>query len=211
MKKVIVSEWITELSKIRELGQKTAACLLDIGINTPQELILANANDIVKRFHEKADKKEPGFYKVSTESVCKWIAAAKSGDWEYSKAEEKFDTIKQRANEDGIEFDIDREPFRKFYGKDGKDRQCCYCNIKESQIKQLFDSCKIFTKRKHTRGKNMEIDRIDSQRGYIYRGDDSNIAICCYWCNNAKTDEFTEKEFLSIAAGIKKAFEKRLV
>jgi len=134
--------------------------------------------------------------------------AAKSDDREYLKAKEKYDAIKQRDR--GIGFDIDLELFRKFYGKDADDRQCYYCKIKESQIKKLFASNKIFTRRKNNYYNSMGIDRIDPNKSYAYRGDKKNLALCCFWCNSAKMDEFTEAEFLPIAAAIRKALEGRL-
>ena len=34
--------------------------------------------------------------------------------------------------------------------------------------------------------------------------------MACYWCNNAKTDEFSPEEFKPIAEGIRKAWNERL-
>jgi len=36
-----------------------------------------------------------------------------------------------------------------------------------------------------------------------------NIALCCYWCNNAKTDTFMVKEFKEIARGINIAWNMK--
>jgi len=83
--------------------------------------------------------------------------------------------------------------------------QCYYCNIKIGDIAKLIDKQKIF-KKQETRGFTMEIDRKEPNREYS----SNNVVLCCYWCNNAKTDEFTDVEFWSIAAGIRKVWEKRL-
>ncbi|WP_188117205.1 hypothetical protein [Campylobacter concisus] len=34
--------------------------------------------------------------------------------------------------------------------------------------------------------------------------------MACYWCNNAKTDEFSPEEFKPIAEGIREVWNKRL-
>lgn len=52
----------------------------------------------------------------------------------------------------------------------------------------------------------MEIDKIESDKEYAK----CNIVLSCYWCNNAKTDEFSLDEFKSIAKGINAAWNKRL-
>ena len=53
----------------------------------------------------------------------------------------------------------------------------------------------------------MEIDRIDPSGDYSKE----NIVLCCYWCNNAKTDEFSYFEFKKfIAPEIQEIWEIRL-
>ena len=64
----------------------------------------------------------------------------------------------------------------------------------------------INAKRLYSRGRKMEIERIDSFAGYI----NGNIQLCCYWCNNAKTDEFDYNEFVPIGKEIQKVWEARL-
>ncbi len=94
----------------------------------------------------------------------------------------------------------------KFFGEDSSDRFCHFCHIKESQINDLLINNEIHTKRIYSRGKTMEVDKIDSRYGYK----SDNIVICCYWCNNAKTDEFTESEFKPVAIEISKVWKSRL-
>ena len=79
--------------------------------------------------------------------------------------------------------------------------QCHYCGITENLIKQLINDTKVnsintrnrfFTKRFfYGRGKSMEIDQIDPNLGYYL----DNMVLACYWCNNAKSDEFDYEEF----------------
>ncbi len=83
-----------------------------------------------------------------------------------------------------------------------KNRSCQYCGVSETQI----DSLNIKTKRFYSRGKTMEIDKINPFKEYIK----CNIILSCYWCNNAKTDEFDLDEFKCIAKGIHTVWKKRL-
>ena len=103
---------------------------------------------------------------------------------------------------------ISKNNFRNIYGNNNeKDkRKCHYCGISEAQIEKLADKSKIKTKRFYSRGKTMEIDQLDPEDGY----NKDNIVLACYWCNNAKTDEFDEDEFKPIAKQIKKIWNKRL-
>jgi len=201
-------EAILNLIKVREIGVKTAKCLYGIGVESPEDLANADPANITDAFR-RGNPKE-GFYKVDVESVNKWILAAKSDNWEYSKAEERYDSIRRRTSDEDVEFNMDREAFRKFYGKDEMDRECAYCGIKESEINKLFTAGRISTKRWGTRGRAMEVDRRDPRKSYVHRGTESNIALCCYWCNNAKTDEFNDNEFFKIAQAIKDVWKKRL-
>lgn len=85
-------------------------------------------------------------------------------------------------------------------------RKCTYCNLSEKEAEKLFASMKIFTKRKYSRGRSMEIDKIDPNGLY----EKNNIALCCYWCNNAKSDEFTSEEFKDVGVVISKIWQRRL-
>lgn len=81
---------------------------------------------------------------------------------------------------------------------------CHYCSISSEQIKQLASKGQLF--KKNERGWKLELDRFNSN--YEYHPD--NCAMACYWCNNAKTDEFTEAEFKEIGKSIAKIWQKRL-
>lgn len=94
--------------------------------------------------------------------------------------------------------------------------QCHYCGITENLIEHVINNTKceninsrnrFFTKRFfYHRGKSMEIDQIDPNLGYHL----DNMVLACYWCNNAKSDEFNYKEFkCHIALGIRKIWEDR--
>ena len=86
--------------------------------------------------------------------------------------------------------------FIRFYDQQS-DRKCHYCKISESQILRYRIDGLI--KAKTIRGKYMEIDRINSNEEYCL----NNIVLACYWCNNAKTDEFSLNEFKYIGIVIR--------
>lgn len=92
------------------------------------------------------------------------------------------------------------DEFQKLLQKD----ECHYCKITTKQIETLGTQLKL--NKKSFRGWSLEIDRLNSN--FEYKPD--NCVMACYWCNNAKTDEFTEKEFLIIAEGIKQVWKDRL-
>jgi len=101
---------------------------------------------------------------------------------------------------------ISENDFKAFYNEDDFDRECMFCEIKKSEIELLIKSGLIQTKRLINRGKTMEVDQLVPYKGYV----SGNIVTCCYWCNNAKSDEFTFGEFKEIGKEIRKIWEARL-
>ncbi len=94
--------------------------------------------------------------------------------------------------------------FNLFYVEDDTQRKCAYCEISDQEISDMRERGTIKTKR--GRGYSMEIDRINSNEEYKRE----NLLLACYWCNNAKTDEYTEDEFRDIIGkAIKKVWELR--
>lgn len=86
-------------------------------------------------------------------------------------------------------------------------RVCKYCKITEEDIALLIEHNQIRTKRLGTRGKSLEIERREPNEKY---DNIDNLTYCCYWCNNAKTDEFTEAEFIYIGQLIGTNWNNRL-
>ncbi|MGB0166677.1 MAG: hypothetical protein ACPF8V_07460 [Luteibaculum sp.] len=82
---------------------------------------------------------------------------------------------------------------------------CGYCGVTQKQIDKLIEQGLIRNKAE-TRGFSLEIDRLNPNEEYTAK----NITLACYWCNNAKTDEFTVAEFEPIADGIRKVWNQRL-
>ena len=111
---------------------------------------------------------------------------------------------KYRSDFQTILFPI--EEFEKFYCMESNERKCQYCGISETQIELLRKGNQIKTKR--SRGRYMEIDRINSNTEYT--NPDTNLILACYYCNNAKTDEFGFEEFKIIGKGITEVWNQRL-
>lgn len=86
-----------------------------------------------------------------------------------------------------------------------KQNECEYCKISLEDIRILYEGGKIYTKW-YTRGKSLELDRKIPNWEYSKE----NTVVCCYWCNNAKTDEFFGNEFDSIGIAIGTMLKNRL-
>ena len=87
-----------------------------------------------------------------------------------------------------------------------QEKKCAYCGIHVEQIKALGENKKLNNKRSDIRGYTLEIDRMLPKLEYS----EENCCMACYWCNNAKTDEFSPEEFKPIARGINEVWNKRL-
>lgn len=85
-----------------------------------------------------------------------------------------------------------------------KEEKCRYCNLTIGIVKQLAKKKLLF--KKNERGWTLEIDRKNSNKEYTQ----TNCVMSCYWCNNAKTDEFTYDEFIEIGKSFEKVWEERL-
>jgi 5-methylcytosine-specific restriction endonuclease McrA len=83
-------------------------------------------------------------------------------------------------------------------------KECFYCKISLDEIKELRIKEKLF--KKNERGYNLELDRKLPNREYSV----GNCVMACYWCNNAKTDEFTAEEFKPIGELIGQTLKARL-
>ena len=97
-------------------------------------------------------------------------------------------------------------PLKEFENMTKSKTTCSYCGISLAQIEELGKNGKLNNKRSDTRGYTLEIDRMLPKLEYS----EKNCCMACYWCNNAKTDEFSPEEFKPIARGINKIWNKRL-
>lgn len=99
-----------------------------------------------------------------------------------------------------------KSEFKKAFDRKVSEASCCeYCGITLEQINLLAENKQIKGKALNRRY-SLEIDRKAPNQEYTLE----NIAMACYWCNNAKTDEFTVEEFQPIAEGIRKVWNQRL-
>lgn len=84
-------------------------------------------------------------------------------------------------------------------------KECHYCKVTQDQLDQLHEIGVV--NKRVSRGKTLEIDRIKPNEDYL---NIDNLTYSCYWCNNAKTDTFSEEEFLMIDKTIAKVWNARL-
>lgn len=71
---------------------------------------------------------------------------------------------------------------------------CHYCGIKEHVLRELIDAKKLFSKRFLKRGRHLEIERKNSsKKSNVYSKE--NCVLACYFCNNDKSDVFSEDEY----------------
>ncbi len=97
------------------------------------------------------------------------------------------------------------EQFKQVFPEDSRKRICHYTGLSDFDFEQLRKRAGIKTK--NARGRYMEIDRLNSNKEYSA----DNIVLCCYWANNAKTDEFTYPEFLQyVGPAMEKVFRERI-
>lgn len=93
-----------------------------------------------------------------------------------------------------------------FIGQYKKQDGCCYyCKTEEAINAELFEKKYTSTKRLN-RGKHFEVERRDSHSN-IYNPE--NCVLACYFCNNDKSDIFSEEEYLEYLKDRKKFFNKQ--
>jgi hypothetical protein len=120
---------------------------------------------------------------------------------------ESIYSIKQRVTEQN---QVDEEAIKQLFDNESSN-SCAYCGVSQKQIKKIDDFLKEnkisdYGLTIRERGKKLEIDQLNPKMGYVK----NNIALSCYWCNNAKTDTFSPKEFKPIARGINQIWNQKL-
>lgn len=84
--------------------------------------------------------------------------------------------------------------------------ECChYCGITQEELIKLHELG--ISNKRTTRGRTLEIDRKLPNEEYT---NIQNLTYSCYWCNNAKTDTFSEEEFMVIGKAISIVWKRRL-
>lgn len=88
---------------------------------------------------------------------------------------------------------------------EGTEKVCFYCGISEEECNEYFTAHRQFTRGGH-RGFHLEVDRIDSSKGYTK----NNVVWACYPCNNSKSNYCnTQEEFEKIAQGIRQTWKDK--
>jgi len=99
--------------------------------------------------------------------------------------------------------------FKLWFKLDEFHKGCHYCGTTNQKSAELYllqrSGRRPDATRGGKRGKRLELDRKDPFKPY---DDLSNLVWCCYWCNNAKSNFFTEQEFRPIAKAIGEAIAK---
>lgn len=96
-----------------------------------------------------------------------------------------------------------------------QNKRCYYCGIKQEQIdtlktyalgnKHRLPWCFDYGLTKREYRNTLEIDQKNPTEGYVV----GNIVWACSWCNNAKTDTFTDEEFKVIGKSINCIWNRR--
>jgi hypothetical protein len=101
------------------------------------------------------------------------------------------------------------DQFSSWFQQDVFDKGCHYCgttNQRSNDLYQLQRTGKRYdATRGGKRGRRLELDRKNANRSY---DDLDNLVWCCYWCNNAKSNFFSEEEFVPIGAAIASALKR---
>jgi len=103
-------------------------------------------------------------------------------------------------------FYISLDEFQELLSKSSYELACSYCRITEEQFLALIQAGQVQTKRFRTWGTSFEVDCCEPRAGYTRY----NVTVCCYWCNNAKTDEFSSTEFQPVAQALSLVWKQRL-
>jgi len=115
-------------------------------------------------------------------------------------ASKRFSSIKAR-----VDYILDdywsRDDFIKWFVSQ---KQCYYCKSSIEDLHKFYEMDN--STRKLTRGKTLEVDRLEPKKRYTKE----NCIASCYWCNNAKSDVFFKDEFQEIGKIIGKVIQKRL-
>lgn len=171
----------------------------DINFNEFSEFNITD--ELIEKFaaiyyQEDEKLKEPS--KPCENSITKFYSKGKID--EDPSLKEIYMKLKYDYISNAIEKNFTLEQWKSMY----QETSCAYCGIENEQIKALRNNKKITSK--SGRGFNLEVDRMSPNLEYGY----DNCCMSCYWCNNAKTDEFLPNEFKEIARGINKAWNSRM-
>ena len=92
---------------------------------------------------------------------------------------------------------VTRDEFIKWFKDSGYEKGCCYCGITNEMSKKIYNAqtiskIRIDATRGEKRMRRLELERKNPSEPYDNL---KNLSWACHWCNNAKSNFFTEKEF----------------
>jgi hypothetical protein len=117
---------------------------------------------------------------------------------EIQKIRDKYTSLLNRSKSDFIDF---KDFYIWFTTQSNK---CCYCGIKQKDLKQLFNKGKLQSKKFNG---TLHIERFDSNKPYSSK----NCGLACAICNNAKSDFISKEDFVEFfAPAIKQFFKKKM-
>lgn len=157
------------------------------------KIVLNGVNDEVARLYAGKYCQHHNSYERKRKKIDNWLYRRADG------SKEIFNSLKKNYKSIMLE---------KFKLVDFKkmllEQKCAYCGITLEQLNILRADTKIYSK--SGRGFSLEIDRKKPNQEYTKE----NCCMVCYWCNNAKTDEFEPSEFKKIARSINTVWNERL-
>ena len=149
--------------------------------------------DIKKRFER--------IHLLTSSTKPKGLDKKYKDDEDFKKLKKAYSNYKSKHYKSHFEKNFPIDDFIEMLLQD----KCEYCGVSIEQLNILrYEKNSIFSK--SGRGFSLEIDRIEPNLEYTK----DNCCMSCYWCNNAKTDEFSAKQFKKIARGINLVWNKRL-
>jgi hypothetical protein len=103
-----------------------------------------------------------------------------------------------RRKQDGRSDFVDFEEFNNWYSS--KEKKCHYCGLREEECQEIVVTGVLKSNRfpqggvlgrGQSRGMWLEIDRLKPKGSYSI----DNCVLCCYFCNNDKSDVFHGEDY----------------
>ncbi|MBA4852394.1 hypothetical protein [Emticicia sp. BO119] len=88
--------------------------------------------------------------------------------------------------------------FKRWFNKEIFEKGCNYCRTTNEESQKLT-KLRPYATRGGKRGNRLELGRKDTNLPFDNL---NNLVWCCYWCNNAKTNFFSEEEFIPVGRAI---------
>jgi hypothetical protein len=89
-----------------------------------------------------------------------------------------------------------------------QDNKCHYCETRQSDINRLIDDEILTSKRFKTRGRSLELERLDSKSNTY---SPENCVLICYFCNNDKSDVVSAEDYRKFFSEPKRKYIEHLL